>query len=892
VKKNWSQKNNNVEEKSVEVVTGRITICLAGKNNLSEHLSNYSKFFTLQSATMEEAESVITNEVIGSSTSVEQTVTFIDNEGGVCVDAPSSTNNVALVDGTEDIGLGSFLSRPTLIDTTTWTTSSVISVLKTIRPWFLFLNNTQIKKKIDNYAFLRGNLHIKVVLNGTPFQYGMMRMCYSPLLGFVGDKITVPSPINPILVPYSQQPGFYLYPQANAGGEMKLPFFLHKNWLDITSASEVQNMGTLNFVVYNPLRTAVSGGTTSVTLRVYAWMSDVQLMGATSKLVLQADEYGKGVISAPASALASVAQSLSHVPIIGRFARATEIGASAVSKIATLFGYTNVPVIADVHGYTPMNAPMMASAHIGTQVQKLALDPKQELSIDPSPHGIGSVDELSLSYLKTKESYFAATSWSTSDSDGTQLFNMRVNPFQATSIDINNASSVSVGRQTYHVPLSYVGSLFKNWRGDIIVRMKVVCTKFHKGRLKISYDPRGDITTTDPAENAVYTEILDIGEKDDVELRIPYHQDLPWLDIDQNLTDNWSPGNSLPPRAGIDNGIITVRVLTGLTAPVSGTINLNFFVRGAENFEFANPAGHIGPDASNRVPSFFQLQAEDLTDVVSSQVMMGTPAKTGVDRYALNYGECVGSLRNVLHRYVIQDTVSTANAETGFGYLLYRKLYKRMPYTPGYQLTWPVSANRVVAASGTRAYAFNTMHPISWVSGMFLGYRGGVNVNVTVHSDKYGFLDDIKVVRATDALENTVANRYFSYHANLPTGASDSRKSFFLGRQQSLRDGLAGFAVTSNKTNASVCFNLPDFNNRNFSLVDPSFYNLGSNIDGTDEQGALMDVKFSAVDDTQNNLTRNVTVQSAIGAGADWTNLFFLCCPTVFYQTANPTPVP
>jgi hypothetical protein len=148
------------------------------------------------------------------------------------------------------------------------------------------------------------------------------------------------------------------------------------------------------------------------------------------------------------------------VPIIGRFARATEIGASAISKVATLFGYTNVPVVDNVHGYQPMNGPMLASAHIGTPVQKLALDPKQELSIDPSPHGIGSADELSLSYLKTKESYFAATSWSTSDADGTQLWNMRVNPFQATSIDINDSLSASVGRQTYHVPLSYVGSLF------------------------------------------------------------------------------------------------------------------------------------------------------------------------------------------------------------------------------------------------------------------------------------------------------------------------------------------------------------------------------------------------------------------------------------------------
>jgi hypothetical protein len=300
-------------------------------------------------------------------------------------------------------------------------------------------------------------------------------------------------------------------------------------------------------------------------------------MGATSKLVLQADEYGQGPVSRPASALASVAQSISHVPIIGRFARATEIGASAVSKIATLFGYTNVPVISDVCGYQPMNAPMMASAHIGTQVQKLALDPKQEISIDPSPHGIGSADELSLSYLKTRESFFGVANWSTSDTTGTQLFNLRVNPFLPGIIDITNSSAATVGKQVYHVPLSYIGSMFKHWRGDIIVRMKVVCTKFHKGRLKISYDPRANITTTDPEENAVYTEILDIGERDDVEFRIPYHQDLPWMKIDQTLSDNFTAGNSLAPRLGIDNGLFTIRVLTALTAPVSGSISLNFF---------------------------------------------------------------------------------------------------------------------------------------------------------------------------------------------------------------------------------------------------------------------------------------------------------------------------
>jgi hypothetical protein len=280
-----------------------------------------------------------------------------------------------------------------------------------------------------------------------------------------------------------------------------------------------------------------------------------------------------------------MASMLTQMPVIGKFARATEIGASATSKIAALFGFTNVPVIEDVRPLAPMNGPMLASSHIGTPVQKLTLDPKQELSIDPTPHGIGNVDELSLTYLKTKESYFGATSWSTSDLVGTQLFNTRINPWLPAQVNVLNASAVAVGKRVYHVPLSYLANMFESWRGDIVIRVKVVCTKFHKGRLKISYDPLGDITTTDPPENSVYTEILDIGETDDVEITIPYHQALAWLDVDPGLQDNWTPGNANAPRLNVDNGVLTVRVLTALTAPASGSINLLFFVKGGPNFE-------------------------------------------------------------------------------------------------------------------------------------------------------------------------------------------------------------------------------------------------------------------------------------------------------------------
>ena len=157
-------------------------------------------------------------------------------------------------------------------------------------------------------------------------------------------------------------------------------------------------------------------------------MTDVELMGTTNKLALQADEYGNGAISKPATAVANLASMLTRVPVIGRFARATEIGASAVSRVAALFGYTNPPNIENVQPFYQMSAPQLATAEISVPYQKLALDPKTELSIDPQPFGLPGEDELALSYLKKKESFFGSTSWSTSDAATTQLFNCRISP--------------------------------------------------------------------------------------------------------------------------------------------------------------------------------------------------------------------------------------------------------------------------------------------------------------------------------------------------------------------------------------------------------------------------------------------------------------------------------
>lgn len=869
------------------MLTERSTDC--GRYTEPYHGPNNRLDPRLMDVQAEESSEMNTLPVVGESNSeVSETVAFLDNNGGVKVDAPAHNDVVADIDGTEDIGLGTFLARPTLIATHVWSTADATGVLATYNPWTLFFQDTAIRKKIDNFAFFRGNLHVKLIINGTPFQYGALRFCYSPLEGPVKNKIrTNPTSALPLLVPYSQQPGYFVYPQANAGGEMTLPFVYHKNWLDITSATDVANMGTARLVNYAPLKVAVAGGTTSVTVNLYAWLTDVKLMASTSKLALQGDEYVEGPVSGPATAVARIAATLTQIPVIGKFARATQLGAGALASVARLFGYTNVPVIAPVMGFMPMNGPMLASAHIGTAVQKLTLDPKQELSIDPSLHGVDGVDELSINYLKQKESYFGVTSWATGDTKGTVLFNMRVNPALCAQVDLVNGAAVAVAKRVYHTPLSYIGGMFRNWRGSLILHLKIVTTKFHKGRLKISYDPRADISVTDASTNTVYTHILDIGEVDDIEIEIPYHQATAWLKYDPTITDNWTPGNANAPRAGIDNGGLTITVLNNLSAPSSGSVNILAFIRGGDDFEFANPADHIGCDSTNPIPSMWDVQAEDHVELIADRVTLGSKASVAAERYDMNFGECICSLRNVLHRSTVVDTVPIPTTLAGF-VAGYQKVYRIMPASGGYypNLAWPVTANKTLAA-GTYQYSYNTMHPMTYVAGMFLGYRGGANITVTPAVETINSVQDFRVFRRISQPDfiSQFINTFFGYTA----ADSASKKSAFLSTFTYTQDGLSGMAIDSTLTNGSLVFNLPDYKEFNFSLVDPDANTAFSQTaDGTSTQAA--EVRF-LVKTSGAASTIGGTIQTEQCAGADFTCLFFVCCPTLDYVNAVPSTV-
>jgi hypothetical protein len=846
---------------------------------LGDSLFDACKSLLLQSA------DIVVNE---GQNLTSEVLTFVDNSSGEIDDAGYVHNSLISSGSTTNTDLEHFLRRPTLIDSRTWTTATANGVLGSVlEPWYLYLNNAVILNKLRNYAFLRAKLCIKVIINATPFHYGCLRVAYEPNVNAAntGDRkskirTNLVSP-NPLIIPYSQLPGAWIMPADNSGGEIHVPYFRHSSWLPLNSAADVKTMGILTYYTAFPLTVASASGSTSVTIDTFAWLEDVELSGSTAELSLQSKDEYDGPVSRVASAISDISGKMVDIPVIGKFARATQIGTSAMASIAGMFGFTNTPVIDDVHGMVPLPGAHLASSEISTPVQKLALDPKQELSIDPTLHGLSNQDELAINYITSQKSAIVMDGWSTADAVGTVLFNARVSPMLFGTVPVVDGGAVTRANRVYHTPLSYLGAAFTHWRGDIIFELEVICTKFHKGRLKIAWDPLGSSGITALPENTVYTTILDIGENNKARFRVPYHQAFEFQRLRGPDSVNWTIGNVNPTLGKFDNGLFIVSVLTPLMSPVSPqNIGILISVVGAENLEFANPKAFLG--TGGIPPSLFDVQAKDEVDMVAQEVVMGDSGSRHEHRYDLNFGERIPSLRSLLHRYSLYD-VSTMEKQGDTRVSLFTKSFTRLPPTFGFDPSGKSSAVKLLVA-GNANFNFTPTHPITYFSAMYGGMRGSVNYYANTSADLYPYIGDVRIQRLTNTTR--ASDRIGKYDSGLNTGGNKNAAVRYLNTHIP-HCATAGATFTNSQTNAAINWNYPMMSGVNLTYPDPSSSNNGNSNDQTNQECTFMEVYMKQ--NVANTVTDVFTLTTYAGTGPDFTCLWWLCCPTVDYYVTIPT---
>lgn len=819
---------------------------------------------------------------------VVQTTVFADETAGLQEVIEFQDDPMSTLDQQNIADLKDFLGRPVRINSFTWNETDLEdATLQTIQPWSLFFNEARIKNKIANFAFLRCTLKVKVMVNASPFYYGCMGVAYQPLQNFTVSTIKSTGPSA--LIPISQRPILWVYPQESKGGELTLPFFNHRNWLDIDRLAAFTNMGELNYYPFTSLRSANGAVGQGVTIQTYAWAEDVQLSGATVGLTLQSkpftvqDEYGLGPISAPATTVANLARNFKKMenPFVRKFATATEIGASAVAGIAKIFGYTNVPVIEDTKPYRPGAFPQFASPEISFPVEKLTLDPKNELTIDPSVVGAPPGDPLSIASLVSRESFETKLTWSTTNAVDDLLYTSDVSPLRYFS------TSNLINSTVDWTPMGMVARLFNNWRGDIIFRFKVVASPYHKGRLIVAFDPQGNATNLFNSTNttsAVYTAIIDLGESQDVELRVPFVQATAFLKTQLSTVVGNVPWRtsafSFTAHDDIDNGFLTMRVLTRLTAPVAtAPVQILVYTRGSEEMEFANP--RYGDSEF----STFVTQAQEFS--LEEQTCHELGAATGpvpLEQFRVNFGEVVKSLRVLLHRH---NYVYSQGDETipGTAYAVIQSTFGKLPPFRGFDPTGIHRANNIVGV-GNSNYNFVQDSIVQWMLPAFVAYRGsGV---WTFNTNSAAAVGSVTVTRDNE----TQMNWSDTASAGFPVLGNRSGVAAFFNTNRTAT--AAGVAATNQLTQAGLSVLCPNYNYLKFNSTTPgnmtsaptsSSYNT---YDGSTNDAFKLNIMANNVNSSTVN-GAGIVVDKYWCAGPDFQLLFFLNAPT-WYRTQAATP--
>lgn len=812
----------------------------------------------------------------GVANLTEQITNFEEQDAGWTTKIGAGSDATMNLSSTSDASLGAFLGRPTRIAQLPWTVNQPTFVR--IKPWELFLNDPRVAEKIANFELYRSKLHVKIVISGTGFHYGRALVSYNPLSGF--DEITTERNFLSVdLIGASQKPHFFLNPTNNSGGQLDLPFFWPKNYLSLSSTDRA-DMGELVIDSFDTLQHA-NGGDDPVTITIYAWASEVVLTMPTSQTTLTAanytpqsgainsgDEYGKGIISAPASAIAHAAGKLKDVPTIGPYARATEMVAKGVGELATHWGYSRPPIVTDIVQQKPTPTGNMSNTDAADAVMKLSLDSKQELTIDSRTVGLDGEDQMDISRFVQRESYLNSFSMSPSEIPDTLLWNCRVTP---------NLYGVQAD-ELHPTPMALMSQVFNQWQGTIKYRFQVVKSNFHKGKILLRWDPRAHSSTVQ--YNTVYSRVIDLAECDDFEICVGWGQADPFLLCDEMRTTDElfsSQNRLLNDNGGRYNGVLEVAVVNSLVSPsTDSAIQFNVFVSACEDMKF----GEVRPATMKTyglwktpVVQQFTPQSGEVEVAAVTGVSEGkTDAPTNPDPIApiaptsaladqtLNvfFGESPKSIRELLRRYVLHR-VDARLASPSNNTKLLKIRDKGLGLFPG----WDPDGVDVV--NGTNCNITVTTFA-QWFAPCYAGWRGGTRT-------KYLFGGNTDGKPVVSRIGFSSAARYTEVLSNFTDAAEATKRLTYAGSSQT----AGGAATTNIGINDTIEVEIPYYNGDRFatSRIPTQAVTNGC-------PSAQVETVLYSNAETATLLDNGAIIRSWKSVGEDFTFFFFTGCPILY----------
>jgi len=749
---NYNITNNEIKEDN-QVPDGQVSSLM-----LVEHSKTTSRWILANM--MEQSEQLsVSNGLEGNVVTQFTTV-----ESDMQVESISNKDSTFSIMHTPDVSLSDFLARPILLYTNTVDVNTFVA--EDFRASIDFFKQVRIANRISNYAYISGKMHLKIVVNGSPFHYGKLIMAYEPMPIYATTT-------DPILEQVLQLPYVGVDITASQGAILAYDLIHPFGAIDLTDLDNPLNIVDKIIIrSLGPLR-ALGDTTDSVNYNVYAWMTNVSLSLPTIRNISNLTEQSEYAITnaqqAPSANVGSIMGNM--VVRIKPYAKAAYNAIGVGLQIASAFGFSrpsNPPEIKHI-----MNKPYgnMSQFNVTDTSTKLALDSKNEVTVDPSVCGFGSLDEMTIVSLGKREMLLASFDWNSNRARRDMLQHWAVTPCYAAPS----------GTSYVCAPAFYAAVPFRYWRGTVKYRIEVIASPFHRGMLRIVYDPIDDLLEANVAgtkdDNAIYSHIMDITQNKNYEFCVGmgnnknYLRTLAIEDAQQVAAGNVDLSGA---RSRFNfSGYVGVQVALPLTSTASsgggvGNVTVNVYMSMSDDFEVADVVG----DAMQGWTPLAVEQSEDKVVMEASGGLVDYMSPTSaclnmVDEFvddgrlaSIHFGEKITSIRQVLKRFTHYGV--SAQSKTSGDQAL--NFITTMPSFPPYFGRSAV-ANYVFGRNNSNVRTSF----LNWYAPAFLGWRGSIRWKIATIFDN----PDVVSVRSDTVYRDNVFWGGFSYLQRDADGFTD-----------------------------------------------------------------------------------------------------------------------
>lgn len=574
-----------------------------------------------------------------------------------------------------------FLAKPFIMEQGYFKTTDVATTYNMYPTAMALRYNSAYREKIMAALSVKYTTVLTLQVNGNRFQQGLYKLCFLPTGGMPVGTIDDQQRVDWITShranrsQISQLLAADLNVSSDTSAQLRIPFMSAFNAVSFTpnpTTPIIGDPGVFFIYPYQALKAATGNTAASYTLWIH--YEDVKIFGNTAPIVgalpvaiaeaqsgyrrklvrknvdIIADEQkATGPISGGLRVISEASEVLMGIPLLSSYAATLSWATNALSKTASAFGWSKPVQLNSIERRKISYFNYLPNSDQKDDSTPMGLISTNHIDVAPGFAGTDD-DEMSIDYLKGIYGLFNVVNWPMTMATGTELFKFNLSPG-----DFIYKGPGVVANTVNYTPVAYVGSLFEQYTGGFDIRIKVVKTEFHSGRLMFVFNPYESSLSSEAytfTETPYLTKtIMDIRETNEFTMRVPYVSILPWRNTRMN---DKSYANKY--------GSIRIYVLDTLTAPdtVTNNIDLMLEVCGAPDLRFSVPC-NLPNYAVNVAEMQMSTGPDKLTSISSDFVGGNSNIDVTYQKEESCIGEVVTSLRQLLKRggYMPSDTETT-----------------------------------------------------------------------------------------------------------------------------------------------------------------------------------------------------------------------------------------